>query len=272
MCIRDRDIFSIITNQFSIDPSTGLIDYALLPAVENRASETWEETTPMVSLSYRFPESMIADSIVDSAMVYVSYAEGFKSGTFEPVGLDGQQTVEPETVANIEFGFKLDLFASRMRMNGAVFSTDFDDMQLRQVQMDSTNTPRVVLTNASKTRIQGIELELTLAPVDNLLLIATGSYNDYEYLDFEEQQFSSVALLTQQPLPVVDRSGEPFAEVPDMTYSLAVQYTLETDYGRFVPRMDYSYIDDIFMGLDAGAGQNVTVSYTHLTLPTSDLV
>ncbi|MFZ1832184.1 MAG: TonB-dependent receptor [Pseudomonadales bacterium] len=255
-----QDIFSIITNQFSIDPSTGLIDYALLPAVENRASETWEETTPMVSLSYRFPESMIADSIVDSAMVYVSYAEGFKSGTFEPVGLDGQQTVEPETVANIEFGFKLDLFASRMRMNGAVFSTDFDDMQLRQVQMDSTNTPRVVLTNASKTRIQGIELELTLAPVDNLLLIATGSYNDYEYLDFEEQQFSSVALLTQQPLPVVDRSGEPFAEVPDMTYSLAVQYTLETDYGRFVPRMDYSYIDDIFMGLDAGAGQNVNQS------------
>ena len=153
-----------------------------------------------------------------------------------------------------------DMFDARMRMNGAIFSTDFDDMQLRQVQMDSTNTPRVVLTNASKTRIQGIELELTLAPVDNLLLIATGSYNDYEYLDFEEQQFSSVQLLTQQPLPLVDRSGEPFAEVPELTYSLAIQYTLETDYGRFVPRMDYSYIDEIFMGLDAGAGQNVDQS------------
>ena len=255
-----QDIFSIINNQFSTNPSTGLIDYTLLPAVENHANETWEETTPMVSLSYRFPESMIADSIVDSAMVYLSYAEGFKSGTFEPLGLDGQQTVQPETVANIEFGFKMDLFDARMRLNGAVFSTDFDDMQLRQVQLDSTNTQRVVLTNASKTRIQGIELELNLAPVDNLLLIATGSYNDYEYLDFEEQQFSSVALLSQQPLTVVDRSGEPFAEVPDMTYSLAIQYTLETEYGRFVPRMDYSYVDDIFMGLDAGAGQNIDQS------------
>ncbi len=255
-----QDIFTIIANQFPNNPITGLPDYALLPAVENHANKTWEETTPMVSLSYKFPDSLIKGSIVDSAMVYVSYAEGFKSGTFEPLGLDGQQTVEPETVANIEVGFKLDLFASRMRMNGAVFSTDFDDMQLRQVLPDSTNTPRVVLTNASKARIQGVELELTLAPVDNLLLTATGSYNDYEYLDFEERQFSSIKLLTQQPLPIVDRSGEPFAEVPELTWSLAIQYTLETKYGRFVPRMDYSYIDNIFMGLDPGAGQNVNQS------------
>ena len=118
----------------------------------------------------------------------------------------------------------------------------------------------MVFANASETRIQGIELEVTLMPVDNLLLIATGSMNDYEYLEFEERQFSSVALLTQQPLTVVDRSGEPFAEVPETTYSLAVQYTLETQNGRIVSRLDYSYVDEIFMGLDAGAGQNVEVS------------
>ena len=93
-------------------------------------------------------------------------------------------------------------------------------------------------------------------PTDDLLLIATFSYNDYKYLDFEEQQFSSRALFAHVPLPVVDRSDETFAEVPEMTYSLGVQYTLDSSWGTFVPRIDYSYVDEIFMGLDAGAGQN----------------
>jgi iron complex outermembrane recepter protein len=255
-----QDIFTTIGNQFGKNPVTGLPLYPLLPAVESSASETWQEVTPMVSLSYKIPDNLLEGGFIDSAMLYLSYAEGFKSGTFEPLGLDGQQTIEPETVANTEFGFKLDMFDSRLRVNGAVFSTDFDDMQLRQVLLDSTNTPRVVFANASKTRIQGVELEVTLTPVDNLLLIATGSFNDYEYLDFEERQFSSVALLTQQPLSIVDRSDEPFAEVPETTWTLAAQYTLNTRNGEIMARLDYSYVDEIFMGLDAGAGQNREVS------------
>ena len=193
---------------------------------------------------------------MDSAMFYLSYGEGFKSGTFEPIGVDGQATVEPELVANYEFGFKLDFLDARMRLNGALFRTNFDDMQLRQVLLDSGGTPRVVLNNASETRIVGGELEWSWAATDNLLLIATGSYNDYKYLDFEETQFSSRALFEQAPLPIVDRSHETFAEVPELTYSLGIQYTWDSRWGTFIPRADYSYVDEIFMGLDAGAGQN----------------
>ncbi len=125
-----------------------------------------------------------------------------------------------------------------------------------QVVLDSSNTPRVVLNNASKTRIIGTELEWSWSPLDNLLVNATFSYNDYEYLDFEEAQFSSVALFNQEPLPLVSREDEPFAEVPEMTWSLAVQYSYQSSIGTWIPRADYSYVDEIFMGLDAGAGQN----------------
>ena len=93
-------------------------------------------------------------------------------------------------------------------------------------------------------------------PIDGLLLIATGSFNDFEYLDFDDTQFSTRTLIAQEPLPIVDRTSEPFAEVPEITYSMGVQYTLSTSFGTFVPRVDYSYVDEIFMGLDAGAGQN----------------
>jgi outer membrane receptor protein involved in Fe transport len=259
--VMEADIFGLIADAFPRDSYNQAI-YPLLPAnelvpdINEDADETWDEFTPMVSLAYHLPPSMTDTGFFDAGMFYLTYAEGFKSGTFEPIGVDGQATVEPENVDNYEFGFKLDMLDGRMRLNGAVFRTNFDDMQLRQVLLDSSGIPRVVINNASKTRIEGIELEWTWTPVDNLLLIATGSFNDYEYREFEESQFSTRALLSGQPLPLVDRSDEPFAEVPENTYSFAAQYTLNTSYGMFIPRLDYSYVDEIFMGLDAGAGQN----------------
>ena len=255
------DIFTQINAVFPTD-NQGQFVYDLIPAstlvpdIDEDADETWEEVTPMASLAYQLPESLLDNSFFDSGMIYASYAEGFKSGTFEPIGVDGQATIEPEKVENYELGFKLDFLDARMRLNGAFFRTNFDDMQLRQVVLDGGGTPRVVLRNASKTRITGTELEWTWTPIDNLLLIATASFNDYEYLDFDEQQLSTRQLLTQQPLPIADRTGEPFAEVPETTYSFGVQYTHTSQIGTFVPRLDYSYVDEIFMGLDAGAGQN----------------
>ena len=257
----EQDIFSLIDQQFPRD-EYGQVIYPLIraedlvPDMKGDINKTWDEFTPMVSLAYHLPDFEAGNHIIDAGVVYATYAEGFKSGTFEPIGVDGQATVEPENVANYELGFKLDLFDGRMRFNGAIFRTDYDDMQLRQVVLDSSSTPRVVLSNASKTRIDGLELELTWTPTQNLLLIATGSFNDYKYLDFDETQFSTRALLSQQPLPLVDRTSEPFAEVPETTYSFAVQYSLDVESGTYIPRIDYSYVDDIFMGLDAGAGQN----------------
>ncbi len=259
--VMEQDMFGLIAAAFPRD-AEGQYIYPLVPAsevvpgIDEDADETWDEVTPMVSLAYHLPDSLVEGSAVEAGMFYLTYAEGFKSGTFEPIGVDGQAVVEPETVDNLEFGFKLDLLEGRMRFNGALFQTDFDDMQLRQVVLDSGGTPRVVFRNASKTEIQGVELEWTWMPLDGLLLIATGSFNDFEYKQFQDQQFSTIALLSQQPLPVVDRTPEPFAEVPETTYSLGIQYTWVTRFGTFIPRLDYSYVDEIFMGLDAGAGQN----------------
>ena len=256
-----QDIYGVIQNAFPLD-SFGQPIYPLIPAtaldpdIVQDIDETWDEWTPMASLAYHLPDSLLDNSVIDTGMFYLTYAEGFKSGTFEPIGIDGQAVVEPETVQNLEFGWKLDLLDSRMRFNGAIFRTDYDDMQLRQVLLDSTSIPRVVFRNASSTRIEGMELEWKWLPIDNLMIIATGSFNDFEYLEFDDTQFSTRALVDQVPLPIVDRSSEPFAEVPETTYSLGVQYTLDTSVGVFTPRIDYSYVDEIFMGLDAGAGQN----------------
>src|SRR5690625_1222632 len=66
--------------------AAGYKDYALTPATRHKASKTWTKVNPMASLSYTLPHDLLRDSFVDSAMAYITYAEGFKSGTFEPFG------------------------------------------------------------------------------------------------------------------------------------------------------------------------------------------
>lgn len=245
------DILGQIQALFPID-AQGAIQYPLGAPVRHKASKTWNQVTPMASLSYRLPDAWVADSFIDNAMFYFTYSEGFKSGTFEPFGSQGLRAVDPETVKNFELGVKLDGFDRRVRLNTAIYHMKYDDMQLRQVQYDNAS-PVVVLANASKSEITGIEMELTWQPIEGLLINAGASYNNYEFKEFEDVQFSTYHLLTQQPLPTVDRSSEKFPEVSQKTFDLGIQYSWHTDIGTLRPRIDYRYNSEIYMGLEAGA-------------------
>jgi iron complex outermembrane receptor protein len=85
--------------------------------------------TPSASVSFR---------ITDSAMVYTSYSEGFKGGGWNshfnavltPAQQAALQKFKPEEVKTVEAGFKLDLAANTVRLNGAVFTSDYKDMQI----------------------------------------------------------------------------------------------------------------------------------------------
>lgn len=246
------DPFRQMQNLFPIGPD-GTIQYPLMPSQRFDESETWEELNPMASLSYTVPYGWLEDTFIDSAMTYLTYSEGFKSGTFEPFGSDGLRAVEPEIVQNYEWGLKLDGFDRRVRLNLAAYLMQYDDMQLRQVQFDSNASPVVVLANASESEIKGVELELTWQPLGGLLINVGASYNEYEFKEFEDTQFSTSDLLTQQPLPVVDRSDETFPEVPEKTLNIGIQYDWVTDFGTIRPRIDYRYRDEIYLGLDPGS-------------------
>ena len=79
----------------------------------------------------------------------------------------------PEEAETYEIGFKTDLFDYRLRLNGAVFTTDYTDLQF---------TYRVgvapYLANAGEAGIDGFELEATWLPTDNLLFTGGVGYLD----------------------------------------------------------------------------------------------
>lgn len=102
----------------------------------------------------------------------------FKSGAVNLGSLQGS-LVQPETVTVLEFGLKTRFMAGRGAFNAAAFSNAYKDMQVAQ-----TGFANVELSNASKARINGAELELMMRPVPALLLNFTLGLMNPTYSDF----------------------------------------------------------------------------------------
>ncbi|WP_372797625.1 TonB-dependent receptor [Litorivivens sp.] len=246
-----QDPVGIAMSYFPDVDGDGIHDfpYAAEPFRTDEKDNTFKKTTPMASLSYQFPEESLPEHW-HSFMVYGTWSSGFKSGFFEPKGVDGLQQVEPEEVENREIGFKLEAFNRSLRFNMAAYDMDFDNQQLIQVDADSNNNLVVIYQNAGQSAIRGIEMETQWMPSPGLMINFSASHNDYEFTEFNDNDLLQAALGQQV---TVDRSDETFPVSPETTASFGIQYSLDTDVGIFTPRLDYSYKSDVYYGLDDGA-------------------
>lgn len=243
------DPVSIAAAMFPDADGDALHDYALDPSSRRRevAEETFAQSTPMLSLSYSLPEQWLEGGLVNSAMLYGTWSRGFKSGFFEPRGVDGLQRIDPEVVTNHEIGFKVDAFDRSLRVNGAFYLMDFDDQQLISVGSDSATNVVVVFGNAGRSEISGAELELLWLPSSALQINASLSLNNYRYLEFTELDLQSAIIGREK---TVDRRDETFPVSPDKSASVGVQYSWSGDYGLLTSRLDLSYKSAVFYGFD----------------------
>ena len=206
----------------------------ILPMIESTIDV--DEFTPLVNLSF---------DINDNLMVYGSYSEGFKSGGFTqrvfppivagftaPPGtpdIDLIPTFEPEFVEVLEFGLKASLLDGLMRLNAAVFTTDYEDLQ---VQVFNSVAP--VTENIGEASIDGAELELQVAPGEGWLVEASFAYLDAQYDEID----TGITLI-----------GEDFEfeRVPEFAASVGLSKEFQlADVGVFVTRVDWSYRSETF--------------------------
>lgn len=239
-----------IANSLFDDPDGDLIRTPLGAPRRDNAEASFSEFTPMASVSYFVPESPLIGTPIDSALIYFTWSNGFKSGFLEPKGADGLVTVKPELLENFELGTKFDLFNSTLRVNAAIYEMYFDNMQLITVGVDSTNSLVVTSTNAGRSKINGAELEVSWLPVANLLISLSYSNNNYQFLEYQELDLLDLVLGTET---VVDRSDENFPKSPEQTAALGVQYSWRLAGGTLTPRVDVSYTGEIYHGFDNGA-------------------
>jgi len=204
-------------------------DQRILPMVEKELD--FDETDPYVNVSF---------DITDNAMAYVSYSEGFKSGGFTqrvfppivepftaPPGtpdIDLIPTFEPEYVKVYELGAKYTGWDNRFRLNGAIFYTDYEDMQ---IQVFTSVAP--ITKNAGEATISGFELETQIVPLDSWFIEAGVGYLDAEY---DEIDFATT---------FVDKNNN-LDRVSDWTLSAATYYEIGLGGGATItPRIDWAY-------------------------------
>jgi iron complex outermembrane recepter protein len=172
----------------------------------------------------------------DDVMFYGTYSKGYKAGG---INLDPrQQPYEPETNKMGELGVKSTLADGRLRVNAAVFYSDYDGIQLSS--LTAVGTPPALLPNtlnAAPAEIYGGELEVT------------GRLNALEFnlgISSLHSEFTEDALLTDSQTNtnrlVPEGSRVPFA--PDMTVTAGVQYDLHAGSWTLTPRVQLSYTDE----------------------------
>ncbi|KZX57694.1 hypothetical protein A3709_18905 [Halioglobus sp. HI00S01] len=225
----------------------------LAPNPENPfqdAQQDWTVFSPAATISANLAPGTLTDKL-DSGLLYLSLSEGFKAGGFSPYG-EVFEAFEPEIVLTTEIGYKLDFLDGSVRVNGALYHSSYDDIQIdvtRTPPTDNPDEPSIpinLITNAGKATIYGGELELSVAPTENLFLGLNASYTKAEYDEFIDEDGAG------NP---VDRSAEDFAFIPETTLSAVASYNLITDLGVFVPRLSALYMDSIFIGLDPLSSQ-----------------
>lgn len=184
--------------------------------------QDFDATTFSLGSQYRFN---------DNIMAYLSWSEGFKSGGFNQRYNDVPPGGEPipfdsEEATTIELGVKSDIGDS-WRVNGALFSTKYKNMQL---------TYRVgivpILFNAGESSINGAELEFTFAP--NAEFILEGSIG---YLD---DSIDSVSDIPGAEATLGPDNDLPFT--PEITANLGTGYTFDVGSVLLTPRLDVAYV------------------------------
>ncbi|HCL72203.1 MAG TPA: hypothetical protein DIC58_05160 [Gammaproteobacteria bacterium] len=189
----------------------------VLPAVT--VSQEFTQTTPMLNLSYR---------ATDDLMAYMTFSEGYKSGgaTFRIFPIFPETPLYgPEEVQSFEVGVKYE--KNGYRLNMAAFAMDYDNIQ---VSIFTNVAP--VIKNGGEGEVNGFELEAFLPLPDSLFVEASFSYLDAEYTNID-------------PGATEINLNSEFAMTPETQASLSISKVFRLSGGsEIIPRIEWHYTGD----------------------------
>jgi iron complex outermembrane receptor protein len=211
--------------------------YSLVfPDATANYSHTWWSFTPKATLD---------DQVLDSLLLYVTAAKGYKSGGWDtsassdygrPSALVAQHLgtpFQPETVRSYEIGAKYLSSDRRWQVNGAAFIADYRDMQTNQF---NPQTAVFETTNAGAARAKGVELEFAGALTEWLTVGLNYTYDLARYTEYIQSavQNNTGNAIPETPKHSINLSAETrfgLAVIPgyltfggDYTYRTAVHF------------------------------------------------
>jgi iron complex outermembrane receptor protein len=205
---------------------------------------TFTRWTPRATLRYE---------ITKDANVYFAFSQGFKAGTFNTSASPTSPVnppVKPEQSTNYEIGFKMS--RARLRIEGAIFYTDFKDLQTSTVVQDPiTHRLSTTVINAKGAKNYGGELSVAYTPIDDLNLRAGVGYTHARYKSFPNASVNLIVggvVVTNQ---TQDFSGLQIERSPDWTANFGIDYTYHISGGALVLSSNVAYVSSYAPRTDA---------------------
>ncbi|MDO8863945.1 TonB-dependent receptor [Haliea sp. E1-2-M8] len=203
-----------------------------------------EETNILINLSY---------DLSDTSMVYVQFADGFRDGGWPvrfpglPVGIPPLDTVEfgPEFVDSYEVGLKATFADNRFRVNAAIFSADYSDMQIQFSDPLLNGAPNT--SNLGESTIKGLELEANWVATDNLRFDLSLGLLD---ADLKKVTGGQLATGADNVAGFITADNE-LPYTPEIQAAIGANYSVNLAGGALInSRVDWVYTDDQFFTIE----------------------
>lgn len=208
---------------------TGIFPLLGFPNLTFDGGSTDDDLSPSASISYE---------VVPNTNVYARFSRGFKSAAYNvdiASSLSGL-TASPEKATSYEIGFKTLTLDKRLRLNLAVFHTDYDRLQVSQVLGSG-----LALTNAGRAQAEGVEGELSLQLSSRLRLEGNAAILDAHY-----RQFGNCGVPASLGGGSTDCSGNDLVLAPHFTGYGAINYEVPVSFGTIFARADVDHRSSVY--------------------------
>lgn len=259
---RNRALFGLV----SFEPLTGL-------RLSAEGRQVWERVTQQgvnaagalfgtqFSKEFRvFTPRFTADyKPSENLLIYASVAKGAKVGGFNvPTATNpltaAQQVFLPETNWTYELGFKAQLFDRALMIEGAVYHTDWTNLQGNEAV--NLGQPAIV-RNLAGANVDGFELSAVYRPTKALALNAGVAYNNSRFVagsvDDTIPRALCTSLATCPTTGVYSKniSGRTIPRAPELQFNAGIGYTqpvgaLFGSDADLIGRIDYSHTGKSF--------------------------
>lgn len=229
------------SKQLSVDPAI------LAPLYAGALNVAQLSVSDSFSDSRFIPRAVLEYDVLDAAMAYASYSEGFKSGGFDvrsnqSPASEGTFEFGPEEARSVELGLKFAALDGDFEGGIALYRTRYKDLQVSQ--FDGAVGFNVL--NAAQATVQGVELDGRWQAAETLLITGNVGYLDFRYDDFQDSRcdFAPSYPVTDAGRGLCDISGKRREFTPKFAGAFSGYHTLYLPQGlQLNSNLDLTFSD-----------------------------
>ncbi len=216
--------------------STGILLQSAFGVTEYTLDDERDESNiaPKIAATY---------SVGNDDMVYITIAEGFKAGGFNPLAREASEaSFDQEYAQSYEVGYKVTALQGSFTANTALYRTTYDDMQIQAFIGNG-----FLVSNAAEATTQGAELDLRFQPRRGTSLYASLGISDARFDTFRNGPCPAAS-----EKETCDLSGEMLPRSSKYSANLggSIAYPLLQDRIAAFFGLDWSWRSEIVFDLD----------------------